>query len=261
MAGFPAESTGPLPDSRPCSRAGIALALLVLLAQVAGVQAALVERDWQAPADAALTYDTDTGLEWLDLTASADQSYNEVAAQLSTGGSFESFAFASEQQVEGLFKSADLQELPLGHSDDGPRIEALLAFWSVLWDLGSGERSEFLTANTDGLPAGQHWSGRLVWTETGDTGVTAKISIRDDDYKHSIIGSALVRPAATMAVNGDVNGDGATDVGDLMIIINVVAGRSVASGIEPGYADYYPPGAPDGIIDLSDLVLMFDAVL
>lgn len=218
--------------------------------------AALIERDWQISGDAALTYDTATGLEWLDLTVTAGMSYNEVAAELEGGGAYDGFAFASEQQVTELFNSADLQELPLGKSGEGPKIQALLQLWGVLWDLGSGERSEFITANTDGLDSGEHWTGRLVWTELGDTGVSARISVRNDDYKNVTIGSGLARPVLPLTLNGDVNRDGGTDLGDAVLLMRVILGRSIGAGVDPGHADYYPPGAPDGVINMSDMMIM-----
>lgn len=226
------------------------------------IHATLVSRDWLIPGDAALTYDSATGMEWLDLTQTSDMSYNDVAIQLNAGGFFESFTFASETQVLTLFKAVNLPEIELGQSDDGPKIEMLLNLWGVLWQLGAnGGRSEFIISDIDGIPLGQHWVGRVVWTESGDTGADAKIGVRDEEEKNFTIGSALIRPALNVQIDGDVNRDGVTNLGDLLVIIQVVLGRAVASGIEPGHADFYPQGAPDGIIDISDLILMRGIIL
>ncbi|MDH5571631.1 MAG: hypothetical protein OEY89_07690 [Gammaproteobacteria bacterium] len=166
-------------------------------------QATLIERDWSMPSDAALTYDSATGLEWLDITLTANLSYNEVTAELGAGGAYEGFEFASQQQVLSLFFAAGLpEEIPnvpefLG---GGPEIQSLLNLWGVTWDLGTGDRTEFLTSNTNGLVSGEHWAGRMFWLEVGDTGVTSEYMARSDDYKNLTIGSALVRTASPVPV-------------------------------------------------------------
>ena len=47
---------------------------------------AIISDDWKTPGDNLITRDTDTGFEWLDLTATVNMSYNDVSAQFSTGG-------------------------------------------------------------------------------------------------------------------------------------------------------------------------------
>lgn len=46
------------------------------------------------------TTDTETGIEWLDLTATAGLNYEEVSAQLGTGGAYEGWHYATLSQVE-----------------------------------------------------------------------------------------------------------------------------------------------------------------
>jgi len=165
-------------------------------------QAALIETDWMVTNDAALTFDSVSGLEWLDITVTAGLSYNDVAAELGVGGAYEGFSFASSQQVAGLFSAVGLGEIPnvpelLG---GGEQIQTLLGYWGVTWDLGTGERTEFLTSNTTGLLAGEHFTGRVFWLDIGDTGVTAEYLARGDDYANITIGSALVRTVSPVPV-------------------------------------------------------------
>jgi len=164
--------------------------------------AELIERDWQSTGDAALTYDTETGLEWLDITLTAAQSWNEVASQLITGGIYDGFSFATEEQTLGIFGAVGLHEHPLGNTTAGNKIQRLQSFWGVTWDLGTGGRTAFLTAHTDGLPAGQHWLGRIVWLDPDNTGVTATYEGVDDTFASTNNGSALVRSAVPSTVNG-----------------------------------------------------------
>jgi len=226
---------------------------LALWAGAAG--AALVERDWSVAGDGALTYDTATGLEWLDVTATAGLSYNQVFAQLGPGGAYEGFSFASGQQATDLFAAVGLQEFPGGTSSEGGKIETLLGFIGVTWDLGTGERTEFLTAETEGLASGRHWAGRLYWLEIGMAGAAVALYDHDDNFTASGIGSALVRQASPVTVDGDVNGDSSVDTGDLLLVQRIVLGGTAVPGHEPARADFYPPGTPDGIIGVADYVL------
>lgn len=53
-----------------------------------------------------ITQDTETGLEWLDVTLSANRSYNQVVAQLGTGGQFAGFRYGTQAEVDLLFRHA-----------------------------------------------------------------------------------------------------------------------------------------------------------
>ncbi len=50
-----------------------------------------------------ITRDTDTGLEWLDLTESTGLSVSQVQAELGAGGLYEGFSYATRSDVETLF--------------------------------------------------------------------------------------------------------------------------------------------------------------
>ena len=54
-------------------------------------KAALIDLDWNAINDSALLLDTSTGLQWLDLSITANQSYSEVQVQLQQGGTYDSY--------------------------------------------------------------------------------------------------------------------------------------------------------------------------
>src|SRR6516165_3756551 len=53
-----------------------------------------------------LTIDTGTGIAWLNLTASAGLSYQQVLADTQPGGIFYGFRFATDQEVLNLYSSA-----------------------------------------------------------------------------------------------------------------------------------------------------------
>jgi hypothetical protein len=55
-----------------------------------------------------LTVDTMTGLAWLDLTASAGLSYQQVLADTQPGGIFSGFRFATAPEILNLYTSAGI---------------------------------------------------------------------------------------------------------------------------------------------------------
>lgn len=238
--------------------------LAILAGFVASAHAVLVERDWKAVGDALVTYDTATGLEWLDVPATSDMPYNDVITKINTLVEFNGFAFATKQQVITFFNSGNL--LDYFDSTDAPeeviKIETFLGYWGVGWYLGNGQRTEFLTSGTQGLPPGEHWSGRLVWFPPGTAAYTTELEGRNDNGDSGFtFGSALVRNALPVTIDGDLNEDGTSNAADLKIMIDVILDIPVDKSIEPGHGDYYPPNSPDGIINMSDLILMLNNML
>jgi len=71
----------------------------------AGANATLVSTDLALPGDGLLTYDSATGLQWLDLTATLGKSVNEVLGGY--GGYIDTgFRYATTAEVEQLYLDA-----------------------------------------------------------------------------------------------------------------------------------------------------------
>ena len=78
------------------------VSLLLLISSQAN--AALLERDLFTAGDGLLTYDSDTGFEWLDITATVGLSYSEaLASQYVTSMSFR---FANQEELAQLYDDA-----------------------------------------------------------------------------------------------------------------------------------------------------------
>jgi hypothetical protein len=58
---------------------------VALLLSATSTQAALVETDWTNTGDALATLDTDTGIEWLDLTQTLGMSINQAEGLIASG--------------------------------------------------------------------------------------------------------------------------------------------------------------------------------
>jgi hypothetical protein len=70
-----------------------------------------------------ITRDTQSGLDWLDVTLSTGYSYNQVVEQLGDGRAFEGFHFAMEAELVVLFEHAGLDID--AHTPVEPAIELL----------------------------------------------------------------------------------------------------------------------------------------
>ena len=67
------------------------------------VNAAIISADWQTAGDNLITHDTESGLNWLDLTETNTLTYNYVNGQLGTGGQFAGYRYATSDEVVQLW--------------------------------------------------------------------------------------------------------------------------------------------------------------
>ena len=79
------------------------LALSLSLSSTA--HSALIVQDWMTAGDGYIIRDTDTNLEWLNLTQSGGLSYSYVSTQFGTGGQFEGMRYATNDEVVALWES------------------------------------------------------------------------------------------------------------------------------------------------------------
>lgn len=113
----------------------LALAFAVLILQpVSSASAALIAFDLFTAGDGLITRDTETGLDWLDLTATRNLSYNDIEVDV---GGWISLAFrhATGSEVCGLFAAHALAPSPCpgpaGISQSGNLVATLQGFVGV----------------------------------------------------------------------------------------------------------------------------------
>ena len=73
-----------------------------------------------------LTIDTQTQLAWLNLSYTADLSYNQVLTDMQPGGMFSNYTFATSQEVVGLYADAGIGVLGY-NSLSSPAISSLIS--------------------------------------------------------------------------------------------------------------------------------------
>ena len=101
-------------------------ALLISVLAFGNAYAALIEADLLAPGDGLLTQDTETGLEWLDITATLGQSYNAIIAGWGGFTTTYGFRYATFDEVYTLCDNAGVPYINQGwKSANGPPILAL----------------------------------------------------------------------------------------------------------------------------------------
>ena len=116
------------------------LALLFTATATTPLSAAVIERDWLAPGDGLLTYDTVSNREWLDLTetilaqfpgSSTGSQYPNVVSQTGSGGQFEGFVVATESDVAELAVSAGIDINTLDYNSNEAASHELINLLGV----------------------------------------------------------------------------------------------------------------------------------
>jgi hypothetical protein len=103
------------------------LATLSLALAALSAHAVVVSQDYATAGDGLLTYDSATGLQWLDWSVTAGLSAGQVLA--GAGGWIQDFRFASADEVRTLFADAGLGDQPFyvaGAQDAAASFTALV---------------------------------------------------------------------------------------------------------------------------------------
>lgn len=95
------------PMPRPAAFPAIACTTALLLALASPAAAELVSEDSAFGADT-ITFDTETGLRWLDLTLTTSNTYDSLITAFGTGGEFEGYRLATSEEVFTLWENAQI---------------------------------------------------------------------------------------------------------------------------------------------------------
>jgi hypothetical protein len=185
-------------------RAAIIVACLL---STSVVQAELIETNWKNTGDALATLDTDTGIEWLDLTQTEGMSINQAERLTGAGNIFEGWRLPTRAEVtelmthafpseaSNLFGDVRLSVTNIITDDEADRFLALLGqthdFQSFDFTLG-------LFKNDDGQ------SYNVISSGVEDTNYSNDVQIRlnnnratDYNYLHQAYGVYLVSDGGT----------------------------------------------------------------
>lgn len=138
--------------SRPLS--GAVLIAAAMFAASSQANAAITQADWKVAGDGAITRDTSSNLEWLDVSVSINQSFNYVSTQFGAGGLYSGFRYATGDEVATLFTNAGLNFTYSSSSSDATKVNSLISlvgatsntnefFRSSLWTRGIAIQTPF----------------------------------------------------------------------------------------------------------------------
>ncbi|MDH5766608.1 MAG: hypothetical protein OEZ38_11390 [Gammaproteobacteria bacterium] len=188
------------------------LSVVTTLFLSVNVDAAIISVGWQANEDNLITQDTDNSLEWLDLTVTANMSYNQVISELGVGGAYEGWRYATSTEVASLWDAfgGDSNYNGWSASNNGIFNEMSL-YIGDLYCEGFGCPTVddkgftlFLTADTNEF--GQHIVSQAgdyyIHTETVLTSDFFNLQAYeyDSDFSRISMGSALVRDLTVVPV-------------------------------------------------------------
>jgi len=157
------------------------------------------------------TTDTDSGFDWLDLTATSNRSYNDISSQLGVGGEFEGWRYASMTQVAGFFDAfgGNNTAYNLGWTQTNNGLfSAVAQYWGDLYGEYAGYSpghgySHFMTreTNTDYT----HNVGLIYDHFTNQFSPTSDlVLIRNDRFTaemaQAVAGHALIRDTTVVPI-------------------------------------------------------------
>ena len=181
-----------------------------------------------------ITRDTSTGLEWLDVTETRGQSYNEVVGQLGVGGALEGWRYANTAELDQLIinfgyiavnTNCTYGEL---HCDDRIYDDSVLVETMIktLGDTYDALLDEF-QADRDTSSAGAAYTFGILGSRnyrSGDVNYTDLALIADDELVSRIGGESLgdgLDRVQTVARDQSVS-SGFSNVGSFLVRTAVV---------------------------------------
>lgn len=146
------------------------------------------------------TTDTETGLDWLDLTQSTNRSWSDVTSQFSVGGDFEGWRYAQLGEVITLYDHAGATG-PYGPYTspaviDGTIVQSLLDLWGAT---NGPYESEFITGQLAPFPSlAFEWGSFGFWLGNLDQPYMESWHLSSNAISEAYErrGSALVRNSA-----------------------------------------------------------------
>ena len=161
------------------------------------------EDDWLNAGDGLITYDANTGLEWLDITYTTSRSYNDVSSLFDAGEEFDGWRYATRAELSSLWDSFGGDGNYTGWSTGNNGLFDVMA--PLIGDaycaaygcaVGSGYTG-WITA--DAFSVDQHIAGLTYDAYWASPSITADYIdatwavFHDADDSHLYLGSALVR--------------------------------------------------------------------
>ena len=216
-----------------------------------------------------ITLDSNTGLQWLDVTLSTPYSYDEILVELLGGGTFEGYRLATSDEVKALWQNAGINTDP-GYwgsftSENFTPIVDFMDYVGVTGDnvgnLGGGNLFDFTAGHIESGPGGGGSVSVATLSADPDPTVTGRpgIGTVSSDNSNSHHGSWLIDTASgTPMVTLDFEGlpdahyfyGGNTNIGSYYDGVTFGPYVVIFDTVIYGYnwSDGYPPHSGNAVI-------------
>lgn len=161
------------------------LSLILALSLSQSVNAALFVEDWQQSADGATTFDDASNLWWLDLTETIGMSFQEVSAELTEGGAYEGWRYATLDEATDIYAQFGLtsgaENLPIDEFTTA--IDTMNSYFGDTMAASiNAEPGQVVSHSGNWGFTGTEWPGFPDWhimflAYTADTGATAVLDL------------------------------------------------------------------------------------
>lgn len=153
-----------------------------------------------------ITVDSDTGLEWLDWTATTNNSYEEIFSRLEPGGNLEGFQYATLGEVSALFTNmglfGNLSSLDIHFPNTTSLNDGGVSATSALGYLGNTAYyngfEESYAVIGESINAGHHRYATV--SNYGGESKSEVVNNQADVNSNLQVGHALVRASSTGSV-------------------------------------------------------------
>ena len=226
-------------------------------------KATLIDKDWNTINDSALLLDTTTGLQWLDLSVTANQSYNEMQTHIQQGGAYGGFRYATRDEVLHLWSEANITDTSFtwvinGEWQNIKNLADRLGTSILLDPHGIGTHALGMVEGELQLPANERRVMEISYHSNGEeVRTSSNYYVLDVGYANDHYSSYLVKALA----DGDLaplgNPDGNINAGDMLIAVRIGLGELTPGVLELAHGDMNA----DGAINLSDIVVIINIVL
>ena len=102
-------------------------ALCLLFAGAANAE--LIKTDYKTTGDELATLDTETGIEWLDISETAGYNLNEISALIAEGGELEGWRMPTQTEVTNLFMMLFDGNISSGENNRKPNRKSARLLW------------------------------------------------------------------------------------------------------------------------------------
>ena len=158
--------------------------------------------------DGVITRDTETGLEWLDVTRTAGMTYNEVNAWLAPGGLYEDWRRASNEEALALWSAFSIDLSPGAPSSATGWNQNVVNIASYLGNTSNhSDYPQMLLGVTNSTSTSGYlyevgaWIRRdSLYADPVTTYVTLHSTLHDNNVRNDNVGTYLVREVSAVPI-------------------------------------------------------------